>query len=432
MYKDLYLGGMDHAAGYHFAINTDIAMFRVYSSSLGKYQTSDYPKGISQMLDPSTNPIIGQNPIMLLMNTNNQILTFVTSKKDGNSLFYYWVDFNAEKYTAVSSVAMPVPVEVSQSLQLSSTNQLVTGIKLEDSSNRILLIANNGMMMLLDMAEKSQVLSKAAPVSLDLGTIFDTILADPTYCDESANICLAVASWKEDDSITVSFVAINVDIDGSMQISVKSSQSIAIPQPIVDDAKLVQTATGLLLYISTHEIIYGTILTKTQSQLTANWVSLTIGKYFDVSRSSDGVLSMVTDYGYCFNSHEHNTRAYPLVCSSLAVANSHSLDYNIGWEKDWITILQTSKCSGDCYAVNSCDDNGVFHGTYDQGSKPKTLVLPSTTTSTGKNYFFLELHEGLSASEHLTGGCGEPIRREGVVVDSFEIDQWAKALKNRK
>ena len=31
-YIDIYQGGARHAPGYHFAINIDIAMFRVYSS----------------------------------------------------------------------------------------------------------------------------------------------------------------------------------------------------------------------------------------------------------------------------------------------------------------------------------------------------------------------------------------------------------------
>jgi hypothetical protein len=128
------------------------------------------------------------------------------------------------------------------------------------------------------------------------------------------------------------------------------------------------------------------------------------------------------------------------------------LDYTVGLADDW---LQAVRSSGDCsYSKTAATPEGewngidgsechiltpchtrLMHGTYDQGSKPSvalsrfSAVGDDGTGAVAAGAFFLELHEGFpSDALYRKGGCGEPIRRDGVVLDSFDISDWVQAL----
>jgi hypothetical protein len=45
---------------------------------------------------------------------------------------------------------------------------------------------------------------------------------------------------------------------------------------------------------------------------------------------------------------------------------------------------------------------------------------------------FLELHQGVPSGVVLTNGCGEPIRKDGILIDSFSISSWVGSLIRTK
>jgi hypothetical protein len=125
------------------------------------------------------------------------------------------------------------------------------------------------------------------------------------------------------------------------------------------------------------------------------------------------------------------------MCSSVPNAApslpGNSLDYSLGLVEDWIALLDSSACdsiNGDsaCFAVTVCSRE-ILHGTYDVGKKPSLLLLPP---SQFENVMFVEVHEGFGSNDKDINSCGQPIRRDGLVVDSFRIVDWTNALLLRK
>lgn len=172
---------------------------------------------------------------------------------------------------------------------------------------------------------------------------------------------------------------------------------------------------------------------KADTLVAPRWSSIGVGSNLDVSVGSGGIVMLVTDFGFCYNSHKHNIRSTEKICTSFPKPSEHVLDYSIGLETDWADHLELAHelLSGESIAealITPCHKR-LLHGSYDQGSRPSVALssLPSSSVPP----FFVELHEGLPREVHPNGGCGNPWHRDGLILDSFPIDTWMNNLMLR-
>jgi hypothetical protein len=441
------LGGNLHGPGYHFAINSDIAMFRVYSSSVGKYALpkGDRPSGINRALFEATSPMTVQStrsPVLAHVSSTASasilMAVFSSAANNDNSQLYAKRIVVDKTHYAISSSAQDEAVisfsdKVVSVLQLSSANNVVVKALPVTSLNALLLVTSSGNVALTDL-EKGQTL--LASQALNLGTVYDLQSLSSDACGaDSSSVCFVILSSSASGIFTVSSAVLT---STSKTLKVIQSTTVAVNgvSVMASSAKLAIQNQQMILFATVNDAVIATVLSgKAMDKLTQTpWVSVTVGRNMDFSLNNDQVLMLTTDYGYCYNSHEHNTRAYPTICSTLASATQHTLDYSLGLFDDWVKVLSTSNClfsssSAKCFAVTSCSRD-LFHGTYDLGSKPAVMMLPKVENDDGKS-MFIEVHEGLNPSELYLGGCGEPLRRDGLVIDSFMIDEWVDALRTR-
>lgn len=168
------------------------------------------------------------------------------------------------------------------------------------------------------------------------------------------------------------------------------------------------------------------------------WVDIGVGDKLDVSVSSalhtrghgttNSVVMVVSDYGYCYNSHHHNTRSTPVVCSSTPESSKGVLDYSIGLVQDWLDIALSTSDSNNYSSnhITPCHSR-IFHGSYDQGHNPSVALSSRYKTLRDGTIGFsaVELHEGLRDSlTPLVNGCGNPIHRDGLVLNSYPFADW--------
>lgn len=98
------------------------------------------------------------------------------------------------------------------------------------------------------------------------------------------------------------------------------------------------------------------------------------------------------------------------------------MDYSVGLVRHWLEELLGGS-SGDV-PLSPCHER-VFHGRFDQGGGRPTVALRRSKDGTVS---FLEAHEGVSARSVDIGQCGRPIPFDGLVLDSFSVDQWIDAV----
>jgi hypothetical protein len=520
--------------GYHFAINSDIAMFRIYVNYEAKYAwpMEDVPTGINEELlidinRISSGTISGSNSngsnngkaaaslkiqtpkLMHLSSTNSiaNLLVFFTTSDDvsdnSKGIPLYATSLTIDKLAYATSqkqqqknqnILLDFDEEVVSALALSSTNTLIQALPLtttttaatNDNSTMILLMNSQGTVVLTESEKGVHLITNTQLVQTDT-IIYDLQMVGnrTKICganDNDLDTCYFLLSYHTTTSIlTISSVLISTTIDmshshthsdsssGVTSMTVKVIQSIDILRPFstsintntITAGQLVweESSQQLLLFIALNDIIYGTLLstwssavrTPTMMMTTPTWIRISVGRNFDISMNNDRMLMLMTDYGYCYNSHDHNTRAYPSVCATIPTATEHTLDYSVGLWEDWNQVLSTSPCAAtssnsniECFAVTSCSRE-ILHGSYDLGSKPTVLVLPKLLLSNSTAYsinekeeeeedqsMFIEVHEGFSASARYLGGCGEALRREGLVIDSFRIDEWITTLQTRQ
>mmetsp|Transcript_31382 Transcript_31382/g.52951 ORF Transcript_31382/g.52951 Transcript_31382/m.52951 type:complete len:830 (-) Transcript_31382:850-3339(-) len=196
------------------------------------------------------------------------------------------------------------------------------------------------------------------------------------------------------------------------------------------------------------------------------------------------VLMLVSDYGYCYNSHSHNTRSSPKVCTAMSAARptKHVLDYTVGLVEDWLQLTETNKgetivpeenpketvahetpdfrttgpipplkhsrSTSTVAFVTPCHGR-LMHGSFDQGSRPSVALGYSSNShiqsksspvnqhqqpkpKSRKKIQFVEVHEAIPSHRPSGGECGNPMHRDGLVVDSFPIHDWIDRLQHKQ
>lgn len=195
-------------------------------------------------------------------------------------------------------------------------------------------------------------------------------------------------------------------------VSPVATMSIACDHQ-VEYGRIAVTANEIMLFYSAEKQLYGCI-----PRLNAGCMHLGVGGRMSVSVAGD-VMMLVTDYGYCYNSHAHNTRSVPHVCSNEPKPLQHVLDYSLGLASDWHDALSTPN------KISSCHPR-ILHGSYDQGSHPSIAL----TLTKNNSYAFISTHEDLRGTERADGHCGTPMLQNGIVIDAFPINEWITAINS--
>lgn len=288
--------------------------------------------------------------------------------------------------------------------------------------------------------------------------------------EQDQQVCLLVLTQELTESATAAPLKLSTLVLTTTTAAIKMLGTTKVAAPSTDgqvsSARLAQLNEGsdtgvTVVFCAQNLVIYATeVISYTASGSSSSaqqgWSAVTTGKNFQVSIAGKGLdqaLMLVSDYGYCYNSHTHNTRSYPTVCSSLPQPTETVLDYSLALSKHWLEALRdpayyyservnssqdtTTSATTTVYISTSCSEK-ILHGSYDQGSHPAVVLSYSNFShlSIGeKTYFFLSAHEGIPMSIQYTessrggGGCGEPVHYDGVVLDAFAVDAWIRALK---
>jgi hypothetical protein len=232
---------------------------------------------------------------------------------------------------------------------------------------------------------------------------------------DSSSFCILFVSVNSDNFVYFDYSLLSYN-NSLVEYQTNQMEQIIIPLPFknyLSTARVILNSNSSLLFISLNDIIYATEIALIK------WVKLSVGTNIDVS-SDNNVIMMVSDNGYCYNSHKHNTRSYPILCSSIPISTPFILDYNIGLTSDWLDLIQTSNSyeNDDNFNINSCNKR-ILHGTYSQGSFPNLIL---------SNDYFIDIHQGIPSLTKDLSGCGEPIHSDGLILNSFPINNWINTL----
>ena len=257
--------------------------------------------------------------------------------------------------------------------------------------------------------------------------VYDAIF---TPCEKevtaSSSLCALVLSGEEDNSdLLVSSLVISEGNTGHINSQhvklklisgeyIRNANNESLLSNGVSSARFAQGVDNLMIFASVQNQILATLWASDETVLpTSTWTTIGVGNHIDISVSSGGVVMLVTDYGFCYNSHKHNTRSTEKVCSSIPTPSKHVLDYNIGYEKDWVALLTSDERFIAMSSLSNTDDSQesesnryitpchkrILHGSFDQGLRPSVSLSSLTSVP-----FFLELHEGLSRLTVPNGG----------------------------
>jgi hypothetical protein len=293
--------------------------------------------------------------------------------------------------------------------------------------------------------------------------VHDVQALEASACpSDGVSFCLQALASDGSSVLSLSTVSAFVTSDGAFNTIIESTLSIPTHAVgTITSAKLARldqdSATQTLIFCAQELTVFVTEVGATSPV----WSTVTVGKQLQLSVAGSGAdqaLMLVTDFGYCYNSHGHNTRAYPTVCSSTPVPTETVLDYSLGLARHWLDALRSDayhsssgvsvKDAQKSFLAHSCSDK-IMHGSYDQGSRPAIALSFDAAPAFARNsthaaeadkmYFFLEAHEGVPTStpSKVTNGvrsrgggeCGDPVHRDGVVVDAFAVDSWVRSLK---
>uniref|UniRef100_A0A7S0MXQ1 Uncharacterized protein n=1 Tax=Pyramimonas obovata TaxID=1411642 RepID=A0A7S0MXQ1_9CHLO len=132
--------------------------------------------------------------------------------------------------------------------------------------------------------------------------------------------------------------------------------------------------------------------------------------------SLDNVLLLVTEGNHCYNSHGHNTRAFPLVCDPKTEpgdACEYALDYSLGTARNWFSWLQETNT-----VITPCNEH-ILHGTFSGGHNPSGILihLPSQSPE-GLKVGVMVAHEPYPLNNQSI--CGTPkLGETGIVLSAF-------------
>jgi hypothetical protein len=443
-------------------------MFQVYSSSESNNTGKDIAVAMNHPLGPGVSPCVVQlSPALYL------VLVQV-----GSNLMYRAIVADKVSYGIVSPVADAAPLPSSLSSWLLGANKgskLVQAVTIfaDQDYAQVLLVASSGRLLVINVYfDPKSSDSAIIPIDDDTSNFWE---GEFRYESVSTGVELLDASLSFANITSTSSIATGVDVivlakeenillactvklssivndnKSTLQVDTLSTVDLLMPSGEVDSARVAALSSAIdddccsfLVFASSSNQVLARELTFSGNSsgnlvfVSVTWISVTVGQHISISYSPlSNVLLLLNDGGYCYNSHTHNTRATPSVCSSFPTSTEYILDYTVGFLSDWLTAIRESQCvvttllpgvDEMCFLASPCHQR-LLHGTYDEGSKP-TVALSRMSSADGvSNTFFIELHEGYNLRFKHGAGCGEPIHRDGIVLDSFDIQPWVQALQ---
>jgi len=488
--------------GFLFAINTDLAMFQIYSSIATKKAENDIDQsaewaGANYQLDSySKHPFIASLDSYDLWGYP-QFIVISESSHDGGYLVASLIsramasDPEAPPFEPVQlhgsvynwllplsegSEIISVMVSSSMGFEDRATKQRVV-LSSSNSGGRLAMFSVKSKVGNLSFSQASAVILGCVPVDLQSLRVLD-IRQERCTSSVVMSICAVVLSFNaSSSSLVLNHIVIlipdeagsassdlNVFIDPASTASyiplpdflTSSSSALVMGHVLPADSE----TGGLFVFLSCNNFIMGAFIYPSDESV--EWKPISVGERFSINAVGD-VLMLVSDHGYCYNSHAHNTRSFPSVCASPPVPTPYVLTYSVGLVQDWRIVLDNrlssfnsnlsyqrkndgrdhrssgvgsniytttaTNCSisssgeASCFLVSPCHRR-ILHGAYDQGSRP-TIALGITNET---EITFFEAHDGFPTSARDIGSCGLPLGRDGIVADSFDISLWVKNL----
>jgi len=418
-YINMYNKGIPHNAGFHFAINIDIAMFRIYSNTV----SSETSPAINQVIATSSSSSSVVAKISLAR--SDTIVTFYNTANDN---IEYKVSIITNDDGMIESSSVMILPDVSCPGECFIVSSFFTSSSTSDDTSssvfktKLVLLLSDSTVIIGDMEiDRDNISVSVSNITKQVISRSDIYDMDIVQCtDSDSDICSYILSF---DATSKSFILSIYKFKGGNSIEI-SSRSISCPHGSITGGNIVITnSIPTMLFYSSNNELYGSMVSKDQEEK-AKWIKISVGKNFDIAYNND-VLIIVNDYGYCYNSHVHNTRSEPSVCTSTPSATSTVLDYSIGLTVDWIQLLESSSSSS---LITSCNSK-ILHGSYNQGKRP-SIVMTRFDNATR----FFSVHEGLNEDDNDIGQCGDPRHHEkgSIIINSFDINNWILTLSNKK
>eukprot|EP00164_Ancoracysta_twista_P007114 GFYU01010045.1.p1 GENE.GFYU01010045.1~~GFYU01010045.1.p1 ORF type:complete len:762 (+),score=232.05 GFYU01010045.1:108-2288(+) len=381
-YLDTYINsGVVHKPGFLFATNTNPTMFQLYSSTrTGLAMRSTVAFDFKAM---ESRIVVGR-PAAGVMHSP---LLVIAKVKSSNTHVAY-LQTPGGKATDVFTLTLPsswaaadvAVVDASQSA--SSTEGVTYTVATEDG--RTALCTH------LDDPSKHACVETESPIASQVQTSTTFTTTRPTQAGSNTGVvtvytalctgahdgicprdCSAVVHITDGADKSVQCVSTVADLVSvsSAGAWVKASDGSGQLRVVV----VVGTSDKKLL-ISTVEYTHMDAVT-VQPPAGASTVLVHAGENPHVSAvaaadNTAAVFLVVAESGYCFNSHKHNTQAYPTVCQAEGTATGGVLTYTFGTYAQLAAHVATQGSDG----VTSCHPT-LTHGAYDLGHTPATALF---------------------------------------------------------
>ena len=389
-----------HPAGFHFAINVDIAMFDVYTSGASgrSIHTPVFPA--------ATTPVVVNIPTGADSGTATKgdgqdsavfltVFTMPSTSDDTLALYMSMIEYmNATSMQLVgASTILPRSDWLLESTSQSTATTAALLYNGEYSSNsnsnsnsssntqEVVIVMDSGRLIVLN-GEMSMDMSSVEFTSSWNSTVFSgervvyDMAAVPFNTKSNTNTntiatpntnAYVIVSKTEDNVLMLNYIEITTDtgsiellheLSMLLEMSVEFSSSINIKHDDITSCTVEYLDTGattLGLVCAMDGTVWSSVTTIDISvdidTVAVEFVPLSVGNTVDLSvllgtgtgtgTDTDGVIMLNVGDGYCYNAHHKNTRAVPSVCTASGPhihSTPHVLDYSIGLLSDWVDL----------------------------------------------------------------------------------------------
>lgn len=471
-----------HPAGFHFAINIDIAMFDVYTSGASGRSIN------TPLFRNATYPVIVCVPSKKsVLQDEESAATFLTvfsmPAVDGAmALYMNMIEYVNATFAHLKHSNAMLPRSdwlLDSQARTASVHYIGGDDDIPSTQVAILLMDNGRLMVLMNAARMSQIDITSTWNTTVLHERYVYDMTEILFNSDSESNLYVILSKDKSNVLLLNYIEIDIKTENKSGLSVdvemlheahielilsNNSNSTYDEKEISSCSLKFLNSTVLGVVCAIDGIVWSSVTAFDiqkifyQDAMPLQFVPLSVGKTVDLNAlggtgDNDGVVMLIVGDGYCFNAHHKNTRAFPSVCAASG-KHLHStpkvLDYSIGLFDDWVDVHTDYAASGGLgskweYAVTSCHPR-IMHGSYDQGGYP-VAALGRLNNET----IFIELHEGLIPSEEVVAkesdvsdvhgysirsadiaidnGCGIPMAYEGVIADSFYVESWIQSLR---
>eukprot|EP00616_Rhizochromulina_sp_CCMP1243_P016121 CAMPEP_0118982248 /NCGR_PEP_ID=MMETSP1173-20130426/32341_1 /TAXON_ID=1034831 /ORGANISM="Rhizochromulina marina cf, Strain CCMP1243" /LENGTH=677 /DNA_ID=CAMNT_0006932721 /DNA_START=38 /DNA_END=2068 /DNA_ORIENTATION=- len=400
-YADLYSSGPPHLdGGFHFAINTDPRMFEVYTAGRTHHAWNTPFEGTASWSWPA-----------LLANPAGDLAAVAVSNGGGLHLMRGFQGPCApHDFPCIRLAPAPVPLPEASQVLLRMPNRdaavppRVSLVRLQDSLScpRAAMITGptGAFVSYCNLTGKSADNAFPAPIPEDSGVL---PLA-PGLADRMVSLAVSSHGHGASDATLVAELLTTTALDCPLAVQVLGDHGavaacVTVPGadgPLTSGSIAITGTTarsdgpglevGLLAAVSDGQSVFATSLDlavqheeKPDMQAPPRQVS---AKARVVGAGTSPSLSVLHDTvalvwggGYCYNSHAHNTRARPKVCSASPSRSNWTLEYTVGRTADLVAHLRGDQNASSSQLLTPCT-TALGHGAWALGANPSAALFP--------------------------------------------------------